>query len=261
MTKQSNCRQQKSTSSRIRFFVSAKFKRGRYQHSEAIDKWTSGAATLIRQSGSIFDTATAICSRSNCAIGFVNQHRVLSLSLVAYVGQPTRVKLVWWWARIACNGLCTAARFHTAGGNTGCLLRCHEGLDCVRHYNQCHTLFESLCSLSPGIGECISPTAIFNELSSKIAARSDRLCILVAGLLDAFVTAYNLQRNNRGSGLNFKELMYGRVKMMTALCPAWAHTYQTMCLEFHPEQLRPEAFRLPKQFFLPCYVPAGLLPE
>ena len=31
--------------------------------------------------------------------------------------------------------------------------------------------------------------AIFNELLFKIAVRSDRLCILVAGLLDAFVTA------------------------------------------------------------------------
>ena len=45
---------------------------------------------------------------------------------------------------------------------------------------------------------------------------------LVTGLLDAFVTA---QRT----------------------CPAWAHTYQTMCFGSHPEQLRPEAFRLPKQ--------------
>ena len=78
----------------------------------------------------------------------------------------------------------------------------------------------------------------FNEHFFKIAVRSDRLCILVAGL-----------RTNRGAGLHFRELMYGRIKMMTALCPAWAHTYQTMCLGFHPEQLRPEAFRLPNLFF------------
>ena len=94
-------------------------------------------------------------------------------------------------------------------------------------------------------GECISPTATFNELVFKTAVRSSRHCILVAGLLDAFVTVYNLQRTNRGPGLNFRELMYGRIKMMTALCPAWAHTYQTMCFRFHPEQLRPDAFQLP----------------
>ena len=39
----------------------------------------SGAAALVRQSGSILDIATALCSRSNSAIGFVNQHRVLSV--------------------------------------------------------------------------------------------------------------------------------------------------------------------------------------
>ena len=122
-----------------------------------------------------------------------------------------------------------------------------RGVDCIRHYNRCHTLFESLYSLWPGTGECISPTVIFDDLLFKFAIRSDRLCVLVAGLLDAFVTAHNVQRNNRGPGLTFEELMYGRIKMMTALCPAWAHTYQTMCLVFHPEQLRPEAFRLPKQ--------------
>ena len=33
----------------------------------------------------------------------------------------------------------------------------------------------------------LSPTAILNDLLFEIAVRSDRLCILVAGLLDAFV--------------------------------------------------------------------------
>ena len=72
----------------------------------------------------------------------------------------------------------------------------------------------------------------------------------MAGLLDAFVTAYKLQRTNRGPGPLFRELVYGRIKMRTALCLAWARTYHTMCLEFHLEQLRPEAFELakPKKF-------------
>ena len=148
--------------------------------------------------------------------------------------------------RIACIGLCTAARFHTAKENPGCLLGCHEELDCSRHYNRCPILFESSCSLWPCTGECISPTAIFNDLLFKSAVRSDRLCILVAGLLDAFVTTYRLLRTNRGPGFNFTELMYDTIKMMTALCPAWAHTYQTMCFCFHPEHLRPEAVRWPK---------------
>ena len=72
------------------------------------------------------------------------------------------------------------------------------------------------------------------------------VCILVTGLLDAFATAFNLRRTHRGPCLKFKELTYGRIKMMSALCPAWAHTYQTICLGCHLEQLGLEAFRLPK---------------
>ena len=66
--------------------------------------------------------------------------------------------------RIACNGPCTASRFQTAEENPGCLVGCHEGLDCIRHYNRCPTLFASLCSLWPSTCECISPTDIFIDL-------------------------------------------------------------------------------------------------
>ena len=61
--------------------------------------------------------------------------------------------------------------------------RLHSALCSILH------LFESLCSLWPGTGENRSPTVVFNDLLFKIAVRSDRLCILVGGLLDAFVTA------------------------------------------------------------------------
>ena len=84
-------------------------------------------------------------------------------------------------------------------------------------------------SLWPGTGGCISPTTIFNDLLFKVAIRRDRPCILVSGLLDAFVTAFNLRRTNHCIGLNFKELMCGRIETMTAQCLAWAHTYLSMC--------------------------------
>ena len=112
--------------------------------------------------------------------------------------------------------------------------------DCIRQCNRCPTLFESQCSLLLGSAECTSPTTILNDLLSKTAVRSDRLCILVAGQVDAFVTALNLRRTIRVPGLNFKELTNGRIKMITALCPAWAHTYQTTCLGFHLDQLKPK---------------------
>ena len=102
--------------------------------------------------------------------------------------------------------------------------------DCLRHYNTCPVLFEHPSSLWPGTMDSISRGAILNDLLFKITVRSDRLCILVSGLLDAFVAACNLQRTHCHRGLSFRELMYGRSKMMTALCRAWAHTYQTSWL-------------------------------
>ena len=50
--------------------------------------------------------------------------------------------------------------------------------------------------------------------SSKLPFASDRLCILVSGLLGAFVTAFKLRRTHRGLGLNSRELMRGRMEMV-----------------------------------------------
>ena len=106
-------------------------------------------------------------------------------------------------------------------------------------------------SFWPGLAHGIRPGAKFNDLLFKIAVRSSRLCILVSGLLGASVTTFNLYRKCRKGDLCFSELMHGRMKLMTAVCPAWAHTYQSMCLGYRPSQLRPWNFRLlrPKNKF------------
>ena len=101
---------------------------------------------MLRQSGDILDIARAICSSSNGALGFVNQHRVLSLMQGSCrTANSCEAGLIVGALRIACNCLCTAARFHTAGENPGCLVGCHEELDCLRHYNRCPTLFDHIC--------------------------------------------------------------------------------------------------------------------
>ena len=100
--------------------------------------------------------------------------------------------------RIACNGLCTAAWFRTAKDNPGFCLGCFEEPDSLRYYNRCPNLFDHIRSIWPSARECISPTAIFNDLLFKTAVHSDRLCILVAGLLESFVTAFQLAKNPPG---------------------------------------------------------------
>ena len=164
----------------------------------------SGAATLLRQSGNILDIAQAICKRSNRVLGFVNEYRVhLLMKGLCRAANSYKPGFFVGAVRVACNGLCTVARFHTVDEHPGCILGCPEKSDFLRHYNCCPILFDHLNSLWPGTDECISPTAILNDLLFIIAVRSDRLCILVSGLLDALSSPFNLRRTNRGSDLNF----------------------------------------------------------
>ena len=207
-----------------------------------------GAAALTRHSVNILDVATALCSRYNSSIGCVNQHRVLSLMESLCRGASTcKVGNVVSALQIACNGLCTAARFHSAEENTGCLsgvlrwARLHSALQSLPHPCQILT-FPLAWHRRMHI-----TTAILNDLLFKIAVRSDRLCILVARLRDAFVTAYNLQRTNRGLGLHFREVLCG--KMMTVMC------------FFQSDQLKPGAFWLPKPKKTLCYLLARLPPD
>ena len=166
---------------------------------------TISAAAMLRDSGNIFDMAKAICSRSNRALGFVKQHRVhLLMNGLCRVANSCKAALIVGASRIACNGLCTAARFHTVEENPECLLGCHGGLDCFRHYKQCpHVVSPHLFALARHQRVYIT-TAIFNGLLFKIAVRSDRLCILVAGLLDAFVAAFQLMKNPPGPRAQFQ---------------------------------------------------------
>ena len=70
---------------------------------------------------------------------------------------------------------------------------------------------------------CMSPAAIFNDqLCSKLPFEVTCAAFSCLVLLDAFATALNLRRTHQGHGLNFRELMYGRIEMMTALFPACA---------------------------------------
>ena len=123
--------------------------------------------------------------------------------------------------------------------------------------------YSTPCFLCPGTGESISPTAIFVEPLLKIAVRGDRLCSLVAGLLDAIVMAHNLLRTNRGLGLNFQST-YGRIQdddgppcvwrvpTPTRRC-AWGSTRSS-------SNLKPSVYWSQHGFVLCCLL-AELLPE
>ena len=117
----------------------------------------SGAAAVIRQSGNLLDIASAICSHSNCALGVFSQHRVHSfMQRLCRTANTCKAGLIVGALRIACNGLCTAARFHSAGENSGCLFGWSGGLDCFWALHSMSYLFRSPLATCPGTGECIS---------------------------------------------------------------------------------------------------------
>ena len=128
--------------------------------------------------------------------------------------------------RVACNGLCTAARFHS--GMKTLDASWDAAKDLIVHGTTINVL---PCSAHFSLFGLV-PTNVFlpllNNLLLHIGIRSDRLCIFLSGLLNAFITEFHLRRTHQGHGLNFNELMHGRIQMMTALCLALAHTHQTI---------------------------------
>ena len=116
--------------------------------------------------------------------------------------------------------------------------------------------------------------------SQNVSSLTARVCQIEAhapsvSCSSGSANSWNLHERGDGSpatgslapmapGLRIRELTHGRIKMMTALCPAWSHTFQTMCLGFQSHQVMPQAFRLPKpSFFLlkRSYLLAELLPD
>ena len=76
--------------------------------------------------------------------------------------------------------------------------------------------------------------------------RSLQYGIVVLGFLDAFVNAHHKHHLDSANAGNFGDCLTGRVRFMTAITPAYAHAYQTICLAMHSPGVQRHSFRLPK---------------
>ena len=76
--------------------------------------------------------------------------------------------------------------------------------------------------------------------------RSLQYGTVVLGFLDAFVCAHHKHRLDSENPGNFGDCMKGRVRLMTAITPAYAHAYQATCLAQHFPGVPNHTFRLPK---------------
>ena len=79
--------------------------------------------------------------------------------------------------------------------------------------------------------------------------------IVVLGFFDAFVYAHHKHRLDSENAGNFGDCMKGRVRLMTAITPAYAHAYQTTCLAQHFPGVPHQNFQLPKSKSRYPYLP------
>ena len=84
-----------------------------------------------------------------------------------------------------------------------------------------------------------------HDLISRVFLRSHQYGIEVPGFLDAFVHAHHKHRLDSANAGNFGDCMSGRVRFMTAITPAHAHAYQTICLGMPFPAVPHYSFRLP----------------
>ena len=87
---------------------------------------------------------------------------------------------------------------------------------------------------------------LLHDLISGVFLQSLQYGILVLGFLDAFVYAHHKHRHDSANAGNFGDCLAGKVRFMTAITPAFAHAYQTICLALDLPGVPHRSFRLPK---------------
>ena len=85
---------------------------------------------------------------------------------------------------------------------------------------------------------------LLHDLISRVFLRSLQYGIVVLGFLDAFVCAHHKHRLDSANAGNFGDCLAGRVRFMTAITPAYAHAYQTICLGMYFPGVPHSSFRL-----------------
>ena len=145
------------------------------------------------------------------------------------------------------NGVCTAQRFHTEGDEQMCRVGCPDEPCSLYHYNECPQLYLSVYLLF-GEQATVLPRRnhLLRDLITQVFLRSLQYGIVVVGFIDAFVYAHHQHRRSIENPGNSGDCMKGRIRVMTAVTPAYAHAYQVTCLTRHMHAVPRLNYRLPK---------------
>ena len=136
--------------------------------------------------------------------------------------------------------------FHADEHDHTCRIGCPDEPDSLTHYNEClrlYNIFHSFWRHAPMLPR---RNHILHDLITRVFMRSLQCGIVVLGFLVAFVRAHHKHRLDSENSGNFGDCMKGRVRLMTAITPAYAHAYQATRLAQHFPGVPHHTFRLPK---------------
>ena len=89
----------------------------------------------------------------------------------------------------------------------------------LRHDNECPRLATVISNLWSH--------TILHDLFTQTSCGGAQIGILVLGITDAFVCAHNHHRHNRNNPGNFEDSTQGRIRLLTATTPAYAHAFRS----------------------------------
>ena len=90
----------------------------------------------------------------------------------------------------------------------------------------------------------VRPDAIPHDSLTHMTCRSEQHCIFALGVINVFVHARKHHRHSWDNPGQFEDCMQGRIRLMTAVAPACAHAFETLCFSGRPGDLLVNSFRL-----------------
>ena len=191
------------------------------------------------------DFSRPIARRATEVLCPISRHRIAHvLSAICCASRGTCPRLAVGSIRKMCHGFCKLKRFSSTT----------KAADRVASSNQIvfattigvRALRPFFLPLSGGrqVFACVVTFFCMTWLITQTACLSIQHRMLTLGVIDASVYVHNRHRHNRNDPGNLQIRMQGRIRLMTALTPAYGHAVQTVCLGRRAGDMWAHNFRL-----------------
>ena len=209
------------------------------------DKKHKAATTLLRDAIQIRDFAVPIAARASRILGPISRHLMAQIiPMICDAARASRLGFAVGILRVLCNGMCQAERLHVDNEEQTCRVGCPDKPECLSHY-KCPLLCDIFVTIWRNAGVHFREGQLFHDLITQTLLRSLQHGIVVMGVIDAFVNAHNYHRHNANNPGNFEDCMEGRIRLLTAITPRYAHAYQSFCRVGRPFEFPHQRFCLP----------------